>query len=310
MDILFSVIIPAYNAEKHIGAAIQSVLGQNYQNYELILINDGSTDKTNEVINSCKKKANFRRFYCIEQENKKIAAARNTGLRAATGSWIAFLDADDIWYENKLKIVHETILARPEADLICHDEKYYDKGQFKKINRYGPYSDFINILFESCCLSTSAVTVKREKIDSVGGFSEDPEINGAEDYDLWLRLSRISKINYLHQVLGEYRVSANSISNNYGAHSEHYLQVVKNYYEQFSDNFKKQYEGRFLRRKAMIHAAAGRGYLDSREFPSASYWYSKALDANPFYWKAILGYAMSVLKIPLPDFGSWRKNVL
>ena len=92
-----SVVIPAYNAEKFIDDAIQSVLGQTYTDYELIVVDDGSTDKTPLIVKGYENSVR-----CIQQENKGLSAARNTGIEHATGKWVAFLDADDTWHAEKL----------------------------------------------------------------------------------------------------------------------------------------------------------------------------------------------------------------
>ncbi len=212
---LISVVIPAYNAEKFIVKTLDTVLAQTYRNYELIVVDDGSNDKTAEVVTEYLEKHDLR-GQCICQQNKKIAAARNTGIRAASGSWIALLDHDDLWFPQKLDEVIKELYLRPDVDLICHNEIVTQDGKIQRTSKNGPSSEnmYESLLFRGNCLSPSATIFKKEVALNCGGFSENLDYNTVEDYDFWMRTSRIAKFHFFDKVLGEYVLVETAASRN------------------------------------------------------------------------------------------------
>jgi len=191
------------------------VLAQTYTNYELIVVDDGSNDNTETVVNEYFTK-NKVCGECIRQENKRIAAARNTGIRFARGQFIALLDHDDLWMPEKLKRVIEAFKLMPKTDLICHNEQILQNGKVIKVSQNSEknYSSYEELLFKGNSLSPSAVVFRKSLFDTVGGFDESPELNTVEDYDFWLRISRVGKINYINATLGSYVLVKSAASNN------------------------------------------------------------------------------------------------
>ena len=120
---IVSVIIPAYNAERFIPQAIQSVLEQTYQSYEIIVVDDGSTDKTKDILKEFEDKV-----CCIYQENQGPSAARNAGIKISQGRYICFLDADDIWTPDKLEVQVEFLECHPDISLVFSDHQDFDAG--------------------------------------------------------------------------------------------------------------------------------------------------------------------------------------
>ncbi len=163
MKELISVIIPSYNAAAYVGEAIDSVLAQAYDNIELILVDDGSTDHTAEV---ARQYADSLRY--IYQENGGIGAARNTGVRASSGNLLAFLDADDIWVANKLVLQLAAFARQPELDVVYgHARQFYSPEVSEEFKNQKGYAKEVM----PATLST-AMLIKRDSFLRVGYYQE------------------------------------------------------------------------------------------------------------------------------------------
>ena len=179
-----SVIIPTYNRKKTLARAIQSVMNQSLSPFEILIIDDGSNDGTEEWV-----KENFQNIKYIYQNNRGVSSARNIGVENANGDWVAFLDSDDEWLSNKL---HEQVIAiesNPKIKFFHTNEIWIRNGvrvnQMKKHKKYGGY------IFEKCLdicrVSPSSVLIQKEVFDNIGVFDESLRV--CEDYDLWLRIT-------------------------------------------------------------------------------------------------------------------------
>ena len=180
---LFSVIIPVFNREILLPRAIESVLNQSFKDFEIIVIDDGSTDKSAQVAQSYGVRV-------VKRKNGGVAAARNLGIKLSKGNIIAFLDSDDEWKKDKLKIQYEFFRQNPSYKIHQTDEIWIRDGKFlnkKKIHRKKEGYIFENSC-ELCLISPSAVAIKRELFDEVGLFDESLRV--CEDYDLWLRITK------------------------------------------------------------------------------------------------------------------------
>jgi glycosyltransferase involved in cell wall biosynthesis len=209
MTNFFSVIIPCYNVADSVLTTLQSLQSQTNRDFEAIAVNDGSTDATLSVLEGFEADFPLR---IVNQENKGLGGARNAGIAAAQGTYLAFLDADDIWEPEKLTRVRHA-LTETGADLICHDEYFVQSGIIIEEHRYGPRMKYFDLLLEGNCLSPSAVTVRREAVTDEGGFSEDRRGHGVEDYDLWMRLARAGHaFHFLHEILGSYILHETNMS--------------------------------------------------------------------------------------------------
>lgn len=191
---LISIIIPTYNRAKILSRAINSVFAQKSADFELIIVDDGSTDDTCATINAQRtalppfeKHCALRVIRCTE--NKGPAAARNLGIRHAKGQWIAFLDSDDEWKPGKLKAQLEFFEKNPDY-LICQTEEIWIRND-KRVNPMKKHKKYGGWIFEKClplCIvSPSAVMLHRKLFDEVGLFDES--LPACEDYDLWLRIA-------------------------------------------------------------------------------------------------------------------------
>jgi glycosyltransferase involved in cell wall biosynthesis len=179
-----SVIIPTYNRGWIIKEAIDSVLAQDYTEFELIVVDDGSTDHTPDVLDL------YRNVIKVfSQKNKGVSAARNRGIAEASGKFIAFLDSDDLWLSQKLSVQIEYFNQTPDA-LICQTEEVWIRNGIR-VNPRKRHKKPSGMIFkpslELCLVSPSAVMIQRSLLDSVGKFDET--LPACEDYDLWLRIS-------------------------------------------------------------------------------------------------------------------------
>ena len=178
-----SVIIPTYNRGWIVRDAIDSVLGQTYADFELIVVDDGSTDRTPQILD-----AYGDRLRVIRQANQGVSAARNRGIGDSSGPLIALLDSDDIWLPGKLSVQVDFFIKNPEA-LICQTEEIWIRNGVR-VNpgkrHHKPSGMIFERSLELCLVSPSAVMVRRELFEKVGLFDEN--LPACEDYDLWLRV--------------------------------------------------------------------------------------------------------------------------
>lgn len=214
---VFSVVIPTYNSANFITGTLDSLGGQIFKDFEIVIINDGSKDNTQSVISKyidCHPNLNIHLF---NQDNGGIANARNRGISEARGSYIAFLDHDDIWYPNKLDKCFEVFSKHEDIHLVCHDELLRNnQNRTVRHLHHGPYTSdmFRRLLFKGNYLSTSATLVRKNTLLHGGLFREYPEFSTVEDYDLWIRLSKKYRFYFIREVLGEYIIHNENASSN------------------------------------------------------------------------------------------------
>lgn len=205
---MISVVIPLYNKEKLIGDTIQTVLNQTFQDFEIVVVNDGSTDNSVAEV----EKINDPRIRLINQKNAGVSVARNRGIQEAKGEYVAFLDADDKWHQDYLGVIDKLIKKYPECDVFS--------ARYQFIDEYGHYSDSIirgiDCKCSSCRLDnyfhvasishppiwTSAVVVSRQALISVGGFPIG--VTTGEDLLTWAKLALKYKIVLCNRVLAIY----------------------------------------------------------------------------------------------------------
>ncbi|RPI77353.1 MAG: glycosyltransferase family 2 protein [Desulfobacteraceae bacterium] len=178
-----SVIIPSFNRARKLIRAIASVLYQTFPHYEIIVVDDGSTDGTAEALTPFR--AQIR--YLCHPRNRGVSAARNAGIRAAQAPFLAFLDSDDYWFPQKLEKQVVFFQTHPEA-LICQTDEIWIRNQ-RRVNPWNkhhkPSGDIFEPSLERCLVSPSAVMLKKRLLDEIGLFDESLVV--CEDYDLWLR---------------------------------------------------------------------------------------------------------------------------
>ena len=193
-----SVVIPTFNRASVITRALGSVLLQTHPPEEIVVVDDGSTDDTAERV-----RAEFPGVRLIEQENRGVSAARNAGIRAATGTWIALLDSDDEWLADKLERQLQAVTAETDTvTVLCHTEEIWIR-RGRRVNPMKKHRKHGGHIFEHCLplcvISPSSVLMHRRLFETVGGFDED--LPACEDYDLWLRVTARFPVLFLDEPL-------------------------------------------------------------------------------------------------------------
>jgi glycosyltransferase involved in cell wall biosynthesis len=191
-----SVIIPTFNRAAFLREAIDSVLAQNEQNLELLIVDDGSTDDTRKLVAQY---GNLVQYYF--QQNRGVSAARNLGIRHAAGKFIAFLDSDDLWLPQKLSRQLQWMAAHPEIMLCYTDEIWIRRGvRVNQRNIHAKYGGWIYpYCLPRCLISPSSVLMRRELFDAAGLF--DDALPVCEDYDLWLRVTSQFEVGFIPEPL-------------------------------------------------------------------------------------------------------------
>lgn len=192
----FSVIIPSYNRHSLLRKAIDSVLSQTFKDFELIVVDDGSTDKTPEIQNEY-----GNRILYISQENKGVSSARNAGIKVSSSPYIAFLDSDDLWMPEKLDSHHSFIMDNPQISVHQTDEIWIRNGRRvnPKIKHKKKSGDIFIESLALCLISPSSVVIKKKILNKYGLFDENMPV--CEDYDLWLRIASDEKIGLIDKKL-------------------------------------------------------------------------------------------------------------
>ncbi len=187
-----SVIIPTYNRIDLIGRALCSVYAQNDLITEVIVVDDGSTDRTVSLV-----KAKFPKVLVISQERCGVSHARNRGIEAAQGEWLAFLDSDDKWLKNKIRLQIDTIRKDPKTRFVHSDEIWIRHGKrvnpMKKHKKQGGY--IFKDCLKRCLISPSSTMLHRSIFEEFGEFDENLQL--CEDYDFWLRITAILPVSYI-----------------------------------------------------------------------------------------------------------------
>ncbi len=267
-----SVIIPTFNRANYICETIDSVLSQTYKDYEIIVVDDGSTDNTKEVISKYNEKIRY--FY---QENKGVSAARNYAISNAKGEYVAFLDDDDIWLQNKLEKQIDVLDKNPDLGFVCSDTYVID-GSGKIINLWkrGIHNhETFESLYEADFTFTLTVVARRRCLEEVGFFDETLSIS--QDYDLWLRLAKKYAFKHIGSPLAKYRLHAKNVSMDYDARFQQHRIIEK------KPEIAKGIS--FLKRKirtARDYYLFGSHHYSAHHFYRAGYYYLMAVLNFPF----------------------------
>ncbi len=190
-----SVIIPTYNRAHTLARALDSVLAQTQPANEIIVIDDGSTDGTKQLLAD-----HYPQVKCITQSQQGVSASRNRGIKQAQSKWIALLDSDDSWHTNKLE--QQWLALKAEPNPLCHTDEIWIR-QSKRVNPKVKHTKSSENLFERslelCLISPSSALMLRSLFDNVGYFDEN--LPACEDYDLWLRITAKYQTTFVKQAL-------------------------------------------------------------------------------------------------------------
>jgi glycosyltransferase involved in cell wall biosynthesis len=219
-----SIVIPAYNAMQYLPATMASVLSQTYRDFEIVLVNDGSSDSIQDWVET----QNIPQLRLISQENRGLAGARNTGIRESKGPYIALLDADDLWDPTKLEKQVQVLDLDGEAALVYTwlalvDEQGVPTGRYyKRLEEGDVLKPMLTANLVGC---GSAPLIRRTFLDKVGYFDENLR-SYVEDWDLWLRIARQYKFRVVKETLVYYRQRGNSASRNWIAMEQSYQIII------------------------------------------------------------------------------------
>jgi len=205
-DPTFSVVCPTFNSADCVGETLNSVLAQTWKPFELIVSDDGSQDGTVRIVKELLSSRQDVRWEVVEGGHRGPGAARNAGIKHATGEWIAFIDSDDLWAPQKLERVAESIRRHPDANLFCHSEEHRRMDGTRAVldyqARYDPSLPLSAQLYHANLFSTSAVTCRRSLLCEAGLF--DVSLMSCQDYELWVRMAPWIRPQFIGDVLGSY----------------------------------------------------------------------------------------------------------
>lgn len=307
---MFSIVIPLYNKENTIGNTLLSVLNQIFKDFEVLIINDGSTDNSLAKI----EKYNDKRIKIISTENRGVSQARNLGIEKATQPYIVFLDADDLWKNIHLETLNQLILDFPKAGLFTTKYMYhYDNGI--KITPFfiditNDFRGIVSNFFKSSSVYriawTSCVCVPKNILNTIGTFDENITLGAGEDSDLWTRIAVKypvaidSKITAIYNLVGENHLTNEKIERKkYAKYDKLYTEERKNFW------LKK-----FLDRERAEFAIKHKRINKLQEFQ----FYYNDLELKNLNWKIIIllhlpSFALNILYKLKHKMGFWFKNL-
>jgi glycosyltransferase involved in cell wall biosynthesis len=275
----FSVVMAAYNAEPYIAEAIESALGQTCNDLELHVIDDGSTDGTRGVVERYLSDTRVRYYY---QANAGQCPSKNLGIALSKGEFVAFLDADDVWLQDKLSRQYALFEGRPDVGVVYGFlERIGAAGESLQWDPVPPErGDVSSALLMRNFVPFSAAAVRRRLLERHGGF--DPALDMGIDYDLWLRLSMQCDFDFIPEVVGRYRVWPGQMSRNVVHRYQAGMRTMQRFLERYGGRLSKEEVD-----TAWAHTFVGRGnskLWSENEFGEAWIDFIRALRIKPLYW--------------------------
>ena len=297
-----TVIIPAYNSAKHLPGALESVFKQTYRDFELVVVDDGSTDDTRKVLEGYKNRITY-----LYQENGGPSKARNTAIRAAKGRYVAFLDADDLWLPHKLEQQMKLIESDPRLGLVFSDAEYFD-GEPPLVGSYwkqrGCYDEMIsesrmirNAFSKLMAINPilpSTALVKKDCFDKTGLFDE--ALRYVEDKEMWLRISRYYSMACVPHPLVKRRVHGYS-PKQVASVQESIIHVVKKIERAYPEDVARE---KVNTKKILgpLYYKLGRIYLDGDDFARARRAFGSSLTSR-FSLSAFLFFCAALAGAPV-----------
>ncbi len=283
-----SVIIPAYNSEKFIEQALGSLFAQECSAEEIIVIDDGSTDGTAGILEKYEKQV----FY-LYQENRGLAAARNAGIRISNGSYLAFLDADDLFHPEKIKVQKGFLDSHPEVDMVFSDFEYFGGSLLRR-----PIPDsfkkgegsFLLDLFRYNCIAIPTVLIRKKCFQEVGLFNES--LLAVEDYDLWLRLAKRKKIGFVDRILARVRLHPENMSKDADRMRNYEIRVMNKAIED-NPEIEYRYSHLIKEKYGIIYFETGYRHLMGQAMRKARQNFIQAMKSCPFWIKPYVYYLSS-----------------
>ena len=297
-----SIVMPVLNGERYIGEALQSIAAQTYKDYELILVNDGSTDKTVRVAEAFMDRMDIK--VVQHPARKGIAASVNDGLRAATGEYITFLDHDDLWLSDMLATQIKHLEQNPDVGMVHADFQTIDpdgriieESVAKCRDRRRPSGHVFRDLFLDSFICANSVLIRKECFDRLGGYDEGLLWG---DYHMWLRIARHYKIDYIPKVLAQYRQhftqGTRSVPVLRADEDPIALSAVKSIVALYPEVRKELGERTIRRRMAAVYFGGAYYWFEYGAFANARIHLAKAISLWPSNLRYYLMYMATLLK--------------
>jgi len=293
-----SAIIPVYNCERYVGDAVESILAQTFPAHEIIVVDDGSSDATRQALDRFGASIIY-----VRQKNAGEPAARNTGMRRATGEFIAFLDADDLWLPDKLQAQMDLFAAHPKYSLVYTDMMTFnDQGilvESVRASRRRTYRGgrVFPQLFQETLFGSGSVVFRKSCLDTVGGFDESFFVGS--DYEMWLRMARHFEFGYVDKPLLRYRQHAQMSTQTLGQVPQDGMpwlaKVLTSILARYPEAVAELGQAAINRRLGLLYMWLGRSWLDRGNHAMARKLFSGALQYSPrnpryrlAYWATFL----------------------
>jgi glycosyltransferase involved in cell wall biosynthesis len=277
-----SVVIPSYNSARFVGEAIESVLAQSYEGFELIVVDDGSTDNTRDVV----ARYTDPRVRYVYQENQERSAARNRGIREARGKYVAFLDADDLWLPKKLAEQVRLMESQPDVGLAYVGTYVVEEDGtpfFEQRCRHrGNVVRALLVEDNIVAGSASSAMVRRACFERAGFFDESLSV--CEDWDVWLRIASHYPVDFVDRPLVKVRTHGGSTQKQ----AEKMRQGTLAFFDRVLSDPSLENEVRPVRRQVRSLALfmVGRAYYAAREMRLARRYFLQSVRAYPLQWRA------------------------
>ena len=273
--------MPVYNGEQYVADAVESVLAQTYKNVEIVIVNDGSTDASHEKVLPYLHLPNLQ---YVEQQNKGVAAARNAGIRAATGELIAFLDQDDLWLPDKLAGQVAYLSKNPDVLLVHANQGHIDEnGEAVEIDwPTDACGNCFREMFVQNRIAVLTVLMRRECFEKVGFFNE--KLSGSDDYEMWLRVARQAPIGYLNQRVALYRFHGSNVSRDHFKMTRTDFAAIQSIVNQFPDVARLVGKGAVKLRLGDLAYSLGCWYgWSARDHQVAKKYFLLSIKQRPFH---------------------------
>jgi glycosyltransferase involved in cell wall biosynthesis len=278
-----SVVIPTFNRLELLKQSLDSVRRQTFRDFEIIVVDDGSTDGTWEWLQGQEDLRSLR------QPNSGIAASRNNGAAAARGRWFAFLDHDDLWAPEKLQIQADFIEDNPDVALVAALHVRLGKRYSIPSRPTWIKGDLLEKVFSESFIHTSSVVIKRDVFEKIGGFPT--QYRFADEFDVWLKIARDYPIAFVDSPLVFIRFyEANTSHNRIGVRTDTFDILMKNY------DPERIPRPIFLRTISDHDISFGRAYLTAGDMAEALKWFRKSIERTPFRlrsWRYYLKYRIA-----------------
>ncbi len=272
-----SVIVPTYNYAHFIEDCLKSIFAQTYNDFEVIVVDDGSTDHTSKVLAAYRKDIHY-----IYQENKGLPAARNTGIKASKGKYLAFLDSDDLWLPEKLAEQVRIIREDSDMGIIFSDANAFQEGTILResiLKEEKICTGFcFQRLFMGNYLIMPTVLIRKSCLTKSGLFDET--LTAVEDYDLWLRIAAFFKIGFVDKILAMYRVHPSNMSKDFCRLLDNEIRVIQKIIKMYPEKMIELGKKVGIRLCSLFNQY-GLELIDEGKIDIAKRYFLKAIAARP-----------------------------